>query len=49
MVIGIPAEIKPGEYRVAILPVGVEVLTRAGHRVIFQTGAGTGSGISDDR
>lgn len=48
MVIGIPAEIKPGEYRVAILPVGVEVLTRAGHRVIFQTGAGTGSGISDE-
>jgi alanine dehydrogenase len=48
MVIGIPKEIKLGEYRVAILPIGVEVLTRAGHQVIIEKEAGTGSGISDE-
>ena len=48
MVIGIPTEIKLGEYRVAILPIGAEVLTRAGHKVIIQKDAGTGSGIFDE-
>jgi alanine dehydrogenase len=48
MVVGIPKEIKPAEYRVAILPVGVETLTQAGHKVVVQEGAGVGSGISDD-
>jgi alanine dehydrogenase len=32
---------------VAILPVGVEELTRAGHRVLVEQGAGLGSGIFD--
>lgn len=48
MVIGVPKEIKPGEYRVAILPIGVEVLARAGHKVIIQEDAGMGSGITDE-
>ena len=48
MIIGIPKETKPYEYRVALLPVGAEVLTQAGHRVIVQENAGMGSGISDD-
>ncbi len=48
MIIGVPKEIKRDEYRVAMLPVGVEELTRAGHRVLVQRGAGLGSGISDD-
>lgn len=48
MIIGVPKEIKQDEYRVAMLPVGVEELTRAGHRVLIQQGAGQGSGIADE-
>ena len=46
-IIGVPKEIKTDEYRVAMIPVGVEELTRAGHKVLIQSGAGLGSGISD--
>lgn len=49
MIVGVPKEIKRDEYRVAILPVGVEELTRAGHAVLVQSGAGLGSGIPDER
>jgi len=48
MIIGIPKEIKNDEYRVGLLPVGAEELTRAGHRVLIEAGAGAGSGLSDD-
>jgi alanine dehydrogenase len=48
MIIGVPKEIKADEYRVAMIPVGVEELTRCGHKVLIQSGAGQGSGISDD-
>jgi alanine dehydrogenase len=48
MLIGIPKEIKRDEYRVGLLPVGAEELTRAGHRVLIESGAGAGSGLSDD-
>jgi alanine dehydrogenase len=48
MLIGVPREVKIDEYRVAMLPVGVEELTRAGHKVLVEAGAGLGSGISDD-
>ncbi|MDX1962906.1 MAG: alanine dehydrogenase [Pirellulales bacterium] len=47
MQIGVPKEIKRDEYRVAMLPVGVEELTRAGHTVLVQCGAGVGSGLAD--
>src|SRR5918996_658151 len=47
VIIGVPREIKRDEYRVAMLPVGVEELTGAGHRVLIETGAGVGSGLSD--
>src|SRR5687768_10248585 len=47
MIIGVPREIKRDEYRVAMLPVGVEELTRARHEVLIETGAGLGSGIPD--
>src|SRR5262245_34807864 len=47
-IIGVPKEIKTDEYRVAMIPVGVEELTRAGHGVLIQAGAGQGSGIGDD-
>lgn len=45
MIIGVPREIKSDEYRVAMLPSGVEELTAAGHTVIVERGAGAGSGI----
>jgi alanine dehydrogenase len=48
-VVGVPNEIKTHESRVALIPVGVEELTRAGHRVLIQAGAGQGSGISDEQ
>lgn len=48
MIIGLPKETKVDEYRVALLPVGAEELTRAGHRVLVQKGAGSGSGLHDD-
>ena len=43
-----PKEIKSHEYRVAVLPVGVEELIAAGHQVLVQSGAGTGSGLMDN-
>jgi alanine dehydrogenase len=49
MIVGVPKEIKTDEYRVAMIPVGVEELTRAGHQVLIQAGAGQGSGIADDQ
>src|SRR5437764_7055433 len=48
-VVGVPNEIKTHESRVAMIPVGVEELTRAGHQVLIQSGAGQGSGISDEQ
>ena len=48
MRIGVPREVKSDEYRVAMLPVGVEELTRAGHEVIIEAGAGLGSGLTDE-
>ena len=47
MIIGVPREIKRDEYRVAMLPVGVDELVRAGHQVLIEAGAGLGSGIND--
>ena len=46
MIVGVPKEIKSDEYRVAMLPVGAEELTAAGHTVLIEAGAGTGSGIA---
>ena len=48
MIVGVPREIKPGEQRVAITPGGVRALVERGHRVLIETGAGSGSGIRDD-
>ncbi|HUW65437.1 MAG TPA: alanine dehydrogenase [Spirochaetia bacterium] len=47
MIIGVPGEIKDNEYRVGITPAGVEAFLKAGHQVVVEAGAGTGSGISD--
>ena len=49
MIVGVPKEIKKDEYRVALLPVGVHELTRRGHQVLIEAGAGLGSGLSDQQ
>ena len=48
MKIGVPKEIKTNENRVALVPAGAETLVAAGHSVLVETGAGEGSGFSDD-
>src|SRR6476660_8388283 len=48
MKVGIPAEVKNNEFRVAITPSGVHELTRAGHEVYVQQRAGVGSSIPDE-
>src|SRR5438105_6590536 len=49
MIIGVPKEVKTDEYRVAMTPAGVEELTHNRHQVLIETGAGQGSGISDEQ
>ncbi|MFC6087507.1 alanine dehydrogenase [Sphaerisporangium aureirubrum] len=48
MKIGVPAEVKNHEYRVAATPAGVHELVRHGHDVYVQRGAGLGSHIGDE-
>ena len=48
MLIGVPKEIATGERRVAIVPEVVPLLTRAGHRVVVERGAGQRAGFTDD-
>lgn len=47
MKIGVPKEILDSEYRVGLIPSSVVVLKSAGHSVFIETGAGIGSGYSD--
>lgn len=47
MRVGIPAEVKNNENRVAITPAGVHELVRAGHHVTVQAGAGAASSFPD--
>ena len=46
---GIPKQKRPFDYRVGMTPMGVEVLTRQGHRVYVEHDAGQGSGFEDER
>ncbi|MBE6642706.1 MAG: alanine dehydrogenase [Ruminococcaceae bacterium] len=48
MIIGVLKEIKPNEFRVAAVPASVKEITSRGHRVLLQTGAGAGSGFTDE-
>ncbi|MGM7685107.1 alanine dehydrogenase [Cytobacillus sp. Hm23] len=48
MRVGIPKEIKTSESRVALTPAGVLHLTRAGHKVFIESGAGLQSGFFDE-
>jgi alanine dehydrogenase len=47
MVIGVPREIKPQEFRVALPPSGAYQLIRGGHRVLVEKDAGAGAGFPD--
>jgi len=48
MLIGVPKEIKTGEYRVGLTPPSVREYVRHGHEVIVETNAGSGIQASDD-
>ena len=47
MIVGVPAEVKTGENRVAMTPDGVRELVAHGHRVVVEQGAGENSSIHD--
>ncbi|MEO6121292.1 MAG: alanine dehydrogenase [Acidimicrobiales bacterium] len=47
MIVGVPAEVKTGENRVALTPDGVRELVAHGHAVVVERGAGAGSAIAD--
>ena len=47
MKIGVLKEIKENEYRVSAVPATVQEITRHGHTVYVEAGAGAGSGFSD--
>jgi alanine dehydrogenase len=47
MIIGVPKEIKLQEHRVALVPSAVYQLTKRGHHVVVERGAGAGSGYPD--
>lgn len=49
MIIGVPKEIKTKEFRVGLTPAGVATLERDGHQVLIETGAGLGSGLTDQQ
>ena len=48
MRVGVPKEIKVQENRVSLTPASVRELAARGHRVLVETGAGTGSGCLDE-
>ena len=48
MIVGVPKEIKDNEARVGITPAGAKALREAGHHVLVETQAGSGSGFPDE-
>ncbi|MEW6570626.1 MAG: alanine dehydrogenase [Nitrospirota bacterium] len=47
MIIGVPKEVKKGEFRVGMTPYGVEELKNDGHDILVERGAGEGSDFYD--
>jgi alanine dehydrogenase len=47
MKVGVPRETKDLEFRVGLSPSSVQAITEQGHEVMVETGAGQGSGFSD--
>lgn len=48
MIVGVPREVKKQEHRVALLPATAYQLTKRGHRVLVERGAGAGCGYPDE-
>jgi len=48
VIVGTVREIKDNEYRVGLVPGGVKTLVDSGHQVLVESGAGEGSGSSDE-
>jgi alanine dehydrogenase len=48
MLVGVPKEIKNHEYRVGLSPESVGEVVGHGHRVVVETGAGSGIGAGDE-
>jgi alanine dehydrogenase len=48
MIIGVPKEIKKAEFRVGMIPYGIEELKGDGHTILIEKGAGEGSDFSND-
>jgi proton-translocating NAD(P)+ transhydrogenase subunit alpha len=48
VIIGVPKESYPGERRVALVPMVLPNLAKAGFEVLVETGAGEGAGYPDD-
>jgi alanine dehydrogenase len=48
MIVGVPKEVKDHETRVGLVPSGATALCEAGHEVLVEAGAGSGSTISDE-
>src|SRR3989337_1866131 len=44
MIIGVPREVRPSEYRVGLTPAGTDALLRRGHTAYVERGAGAGAG-----
>lgn len=49
MIIGVPKEIKEGEYRAALTPAGAKTFIDKGHKVLVEDKAGRGSGFEYGR
>ena len=49
MIVGAPKEVKKDEYRVALLPVGADLLGKDGHTVLIEKEAGLATGFDDQR
>ncbi len=48
MEFGVPSEVRSKEYRVGLTPAGVDTLTKSGHTVYVERGAGAGAGFDDE-
>ncbi len=49
MIIGVPKEIKEGEYRVSITPSNVKLLIKNNHKVVIETNAGLSANFIDEQ
>ncbi len=47
MIVGVPKEVFPGERRVALVPVVVPNLMKAGFQILVEAGAGVSAGYPD--